>query len=692
MKDDQTQRPANPAAHAPLSGGRVSDGAAALLEPSSPAGFWTRLSRKVLGPPRDLRHPDTHRHIVLIAFLAWVGLGADGLSSACYGPEEAFKALGPHAHLGLYLAIATAATVFIIAVAYNQTIELFPSGGGGYKVATRLVSARAGLVSGAALVVDYVLTIAISVAAGVDALFSLLPYVPPAVKVDVETVLILVLIVLNMRGMKETIQVLMPIFVGFVLTHAFLIVYGIGLHLDRMPSLIPETWQHSVALSREIGPLAAISLFLKAYSLGGGTYTGIEAVSNNINRLAEPRVTTGSWTMFYMAASLAFMAGGIILLYLLWDAKPVPGQTLNAVTFTAILSGWQWDGWNTGGAFLLLALALEAGLLLVAANAGFLGGPAVLANMAVDLWVPHQFAQLSNRLVTRNGILLMGGAALASLLWTSGQVDTLVVLYSINVFLTFSLTLLGLCRYWWNNRDADPAWRWRFPLSVTGLTVTCSILLVTLLEKFTSGAWVTVIVTGGLIWVCLKIRAHYDDVRGHFKGLDAILGDLPSGGSKRTAPPLDPEAPTAALMVSNYRGLGMHTLLWVQRLFPDHFKNFLFLSVGEVDSTVFRGAHQIDELEYNVGAQLERYVDFCHKHGLAAASLAAYGTDPVEELERMCKQVAEQYPRCVFFAGKLIFPKDNLFLRLLHNQTAEAIQRRLHFVGLQMVILPVKVS
>src|SRR5438067_12761278 len=134
-----------------------------------------RLRRIVIGKARDVSDPEIFHHTTLIAFLAWVGLGADGLSSSAYGPEEAFKALGPHTHLGFFMALATAATVFIISLAYNQVIELFPTGGGGYRVATSLIGPRAGLVSGAALIVDYVLTIAISVARGVDALFSLLP-------------------------------------------------------------------------------------------------------------------------------------------------------------------------------------------------------------------------------------------------------------------------------------------------------------------------------------------------------------------------------------------------------------------------------------------------------------------------------------------------------------------------------------
>src|SRR5258706_7337132 len=192
------------------------------------------VRRLIIGAPRDPLNPETRRHIVLVAFLAWIGLGADGLSSSCYGPEEAFLALGAHTHLGLYLAFATALTVFVIALAYNQVIELFPSGGGGYKAATRLIGPYAGLVSGSALIVDYVLTITISIAAGADALFSLLSAEQQSYKLVAEVMLTLLLIALNLRGMKESILVLLPIFAGFFLSHAALIVYGIGVHAEGL--------------------------------------------------------------------------------------------------------------------------------------------------------------------------------------------------------------------------------------------------------------------------------------------------------------------------------------------------------------------------------------------------------------------------------------------------------------------------
>ncbi|HAN55255.1 MAG TPA: amino acid transporter, partial [Betaproteobacteria bacterium] len=409
------------------------------------------LRVKILGPARDPMSPDTRRHIALIAFFAWVGLGADGLSSSCYGPEEAFLALGQHTHLALYLAIATAITVFIISFAYNQVIELFPSGGGGYKVATKLIGPYAGLVSGAALIVDYVLTIAISVASGADALFSLLPVSAQPFKLATSLGFVLLLVILNLRGMKESIKFLLPIFVGFVLTHLVLIVYGIFFHSARLPTLLHDTTQETFNLSSQLGWAFVISHLLLAYSTGGGTYTGLEAVSNNVNTLAEPRARTGKWTMFYLAVSLAFTASGIIMLYLLWDVHHVPGQTLNAVVFNDILKSWTLGGIDWSGIGLPVVLALEAGLLFVAANTGFLGGPAVLANMAADRWVPHQFSYLSSRLVTRNGVMLMALAAIGILLWSHGSVTLLVVLYGVNVFLTFSLSLAGMSIYWWRN-------------------------------------------------------------------------------------------------------------------------------------------------------------------------------------------------------------------------------------------------
>jgi amino acid transporter len=649
--------------------------------------FWTMLT----GPARDPFAPETRRHITLIAFLAWVGLGADSLSSSAYGPEEAFKALGPHTGLGLFLAIAAAVTVFVISISYMQVIELFPNGGGGYRVATSLLGRRVGLVSGSALVVDYVLTIAISIAAGVDALFSFLPHEWLWLKIEVESFVILVLVVLNLRGVKETIRFLLPIFLGFVFTHGFLILYGILGQSARLDDLIPESMADVSTMSSEMGVLFVIALFLRAYAMSGGTYTGIEAVSNSVNLLAEPRGRTGKWTMFYMALSLSFMAGGIILLYLLWQVHPVEGQTLNAVVFGAILDSWRFGPWNIGHAFLVFALIMEAGLLFVAANTGFLGGPAVLANMAADDWVPRRFMQLSDRLVTKNGIVLMGISALAILWWTAGKVDILVVLYSINVFLTFALTLTGLCVHWWHCRKTRRSWLLRLALAAWGVVITVSILLVLLVEKFHEGAWVSVVVTGAVIGVCALVYRHYRKIQNRLAELDEILTNLPAP-TRQNPPPLKKNAPTAILFVSSYRGVGIHSLLNVQRMFPGYFQNFIFLSVGVVDNSQMKGDQSMDQFKQGVDEQLQKYVSFCQTHGLAAKAVVGYGTDPVQTSVDLAEQTLTEFPNAMFFAGTLVFREENWMTRLLHNHTAFAIQRQLHLKGIQLVIMPMLVD
>jgi len=649
---------------------------------------WWKL---LAGQPLDPLAPGTRHAIAVMPLLAWVGLGADGLSSSCYGPEEAFLALGSHTPLALFLALATATTVFIISVGYNQVIELFPTGGGGYKVATALLGPRPGLVSGAALLVDYVLTVSTSLASGVDAFFSLVPVGAQPFKLATELVIVLLMTGLNFRGMKESILVLLPIFMIFVLLHFGLILYGVAAHGSHLHEVVPNAFGEASGMSQAVGPIVVLALLMRAFSLGGGTYTGLEAVSNNVNMLAEPRVHNGKWTMFYMATSLAFTAGGIILLYMLWDARAVEGQTLNAVVFGSVINHLDLGSAFANHGLLAVVLASEAGLLLVGAQTGFLDGPTVLSNMAGDYWVPRHFRDLSARLVRQNGIIVMGVASLLILLWTHGQVAVLVVLYSINVFLTFSLSLLGLCIYWWRHR-AEPRWIVRFGLSLLGLSVTATVLVITLVEKFTAGGWLTVLVTSIVIALCVMVKRHYMTTRAELARADELFVGSPPLVDPSQVRPIDPAQPTAIVLVGKHRGVSMHALLWVERLFPGHFKNMIFLAVGEVDAQSYEGQETLHHLQQTIGDSLRYYVATCQRHGLAADSRVAFGTNPVREFMKLVEAVMAEYPNSVCFASKLIFRHVNFLTAWLHNQTPIEMQARLHLLGKQMVLLPMNVA
>src|SRR5438105_11235076 len=361
------------------------------------------FKRVLLGRPRDVLDPGVFHKVSLAAFLAWVGLGADGLSSSAYGPEEAFKALGPHGYLAVAMAGAIALTVFIISHAYSRIIEHFPFGGGGYVVATRLLGRTAGVVSGSALVVDYVLTIAISIAAGVDAVFSFLPPAWQGWKLAVAAAAIGVLTLLNLRGVKESVAILAPVFLTFVVTHAILILGTMASRSHEIPSVLREIHVGFAQGLRPpplgLGLAGMLALFMRAYSLGGGTYTGIEAVSNGLSIMREPKVQTGKRTMLLMAVSLAVTASGIILCYLLLDVRYMdPDHTMNSLLAAKLAGNVHFLGLPVGKWFVFVALLSEALLLFVAAQAGFIVGPRVMANMAHDSWFPHRFSALSDRL------------------------------------------------------------------------------------------------------------------------------------------------------------------------------------------------------------------------------------------------------------------------------------------------------
>jgi hypothetical protein len=337
-----------------------------------------------------------------------------------------------------------------------------------------------------------------------------------------------------------------------------------------------------------------------------------------------------------------------------------------------------------------VVLAFEAGLLFVAANTGFLGGPSVLSNMAADSWVPHKFRYLSTRLVTQNGILVMGLAALAILFWTGGSVTLLVVLYSISVFLTFAISLLGLCLYWARNRAPGTHWLRRLLLSLVGFVICAGILVILLWERFTEGGWATAVIIGAIAGLCVLVRKHYRQTKEAIHSVDQVFASQPFGANKEAIEP-DPEQQTAVFIVGNSHGGGLHALLWVQRMFPNHFKNFIFVNARTVDSHAYGGEGALEQMREEAAGTLEFFVDFCHSHRMASSSYLGFGTDAVDEVTRLCEEISQDFPNAIFFTSKLIFSADNWFTRLLHNQAALAVQRRLHLEGLQMVILPMKV-
>jgi amino acid transporter len=595
--------------------------------------------------------------------------------------------------LAVFVALGTVFTIFVISTSYSQIIELFPSGGGGYLVASKLLSPTWGMISGCALLIDYVLTIAISIASGADAVFSFLPSQWYDFKLGLAVAAVLALTVLNMRGAKESVLLLVPVFLVFIVTHIFFIGYALVSHLSDFPAVTQAVVTDAKRTGAELGLFGLIVIVLRAYSMGAGTFTGIEAVSNGLPVLREPRVQTARRTMRYMAISLSFMVLGLMLAYLLYRVEHQPGRTLNAVLFGRATAGWP-TNWQYP--VVLITLLSEAAILFVAAQSGFLDGPRVLANMALDRWMPTRFAILSDRLVTQNGILLMGGAAVITMLWTHASVTFLVVLYSINVFMTFTLSQLGMVVHWWNTRQVSACFK-KLLVNVTGLVLTTFILVSVIVLKFRQGGWVTLIITGTLVAVAMCIKRHYEQTGRLMRRLDGLVAAADSAaqaaeeGAEKAVPTFDPNANTAVLLVNGFNGLGLHSLFAIFRLFGELYKNFVFVQIGIVDAGNFKGYEEIEGLEKHIKDELAKYVEFVMKHGHYAESVSSMGTDVADQITQVAIGVRKRFPQSVFFAGQLVFPSETLFTRCLHNYIAFSVQRRLYQEGVPFVILPIRV-
>ena len=649
-----------------------------------------RIKHLVIGKARNISDHGIFHKMSLVAVLAWVGLGADGLSSSCYGPEESIRALGSHMSLAPFIALATIVTIAIICASYSQIIACFPGGGGGYLVATKLLSPTAGVVSGCALIVDYVLTIALSISSGADQLFSVLPEAWLPWKMHVALGACVLLTVLNLRGIKESVMVWAPVFFLFLATHGFAIVYGICTHLGNVPEILADTSNELGQSHGALGTAGILLLLLKSYSLGAGSYTGIEAVSNGLPILREPRVATGMRTMLYMAVSLALMVGGLLVCYLLFRTVPAEGKTLNAILFGQITAAWPA---GLGQAFVVISMTAAAVLLFIAAQTGFLDGPRVLANMALDRWFPARFASLSDRFVAHNGITLMGGAAFILILVSRGSVAWLVVLYSINVFITFSLSQLGMIRHWWQARATAPAWRRKLAVNSVGFMLTATILTALSIIKFNEGGWVTIVVTGLLIAVAFFIRNHYRQTRLSLSRLDDLV-EVFSAESKRAQPvttPLNPQAKTAVIFVNGFNGLGVHTTLGIVRMFPGVFKNYVFVEIGVVDAGNFKGAEEISHLEKNADDAVRKYADCMNARGFHAESRSVIGPEIVTTAYSIGRELAEIYPNSTFFGGQLVFEEETYITRLLHNFTVFGLQREFFRNKLPFFVLPISV-
>jgi K+ transporter len=269
-------------------------------------------------------------------------------------------------------------------------------------------------------------------------------------------------------------------------------------------------------------------------------------------------------------------------------------------------------------------------------------------------------------------------------------------LYSINVFITFTLSQLGMVRHWWQVKSQAPHWRKKLIINGIGLILTTFILVSVVVLKFDEGGWITLFITGSLVGGGFLIKRHYKNTARLLKRLDALVPAVEAEMTEEAPnapPPLAPDssARTAILLVNGFNGLGLHTLLNVIRYFGGSYRNFVFISVGVVDAGAFKGVDEVERLKEHSRKEVDRYVTYLTQQGYSAQAYIGIGIDVVEEIEKLAPDILKKYPNSVFFGGQIVFPKEPYFSRWLHNYTIFALQRRFYHQGIPVMILPIRV-
>ncbi len=591
--------------------------------------FWHLL----VGPPRSSRG-NAKDKITPIEGLS--ALSLDALTSVAYGPEAIVLVLavaGAGAlHLVLPITIAIVVLLAILVFSYRQVIDAYPTGGGAYAVARANLGAHTSLVAAAALVVDYTLTVAVSIAAGVASLQSAFPSLDSAT-IPLCLGILVFITLLNLRGLGDTARAfLLPtlvFIVGLLTVIAVGLIHPLGLDEKQLgTSQLPTVGLKAVT----------ILLVLKAFSAGCSALTGVEAIANGVPLFREPRAVRAKRTEMLLGVILGLMLLGLAVLAKRWQIGPRSGQTvLSQIMAMAVGRSW---------AYYVVSITITI-VLALAANTSFGGLPVLASLVARDNYLPHLFTMRGDRQVFSNGIVVLAVLAGALLVVVGGNTNTLIPLFAIGVFIGFTLSQTGLVVHW--RRTRPPGWRRRAVINGTGAVITAVATIVFLISKFTEGAWVVVIAIPGFIFLFLRIHAYYERTRKELRIDETPVKPV----AKHT---------TVIVPVNRVSRLAEHALAEAESLGQDVIAVTVVLRTGD---------------------EAERYADSLRRHwrrwnpGVPLTVLHTDYTSIVQPIVQFIDEVRADRPHDQIVVLIPVIRPNKWRYRFLHNQVDLVLSRAL---------------
>lgn len=423
-------------------------------------------------------------------------LSSDALSSVAYATEEILIVLVAAGSAALSWSIPIAATIVLLLVlvilSYRQTIRAYPKGGGSYIVARENLGTYAGLVAGGSLMIDYILTVTVSISAGTAALTSAVPHLEPS-KVELCLVFIFLVMLANLRGVKESGKIFMIPTYAFIFSIFVLLTLGLyqqAIGSDHIPQSYPEL---------QVSQGVTLFFILRAFSAGCAALTGVEAISDGVLAFKEPEWKNARLTLLYLGVILGIMFIGITYLAHIYHTVPVKGQTLVSLLAQQIL--------GDGSFFYYFVQVSTLLILLLAANTSYADFPRLCYFLARDGFLPRQLSLLGDRLVYSNGIILLSLFAAILVIIFRGDTTAIIPLYAVGVFTSFTLSQAGMVRHWYQEKSSG--WGPSAVMNGIGALATLVVLCVIVSTKFIAGAWVVVVAIPLLVGLFLSIQRHY---------------------------------------------------------------------------------------------------------------------------------------------------------------------------------------
>jgi amino acid transporter len=497
------------------------------------------LKRLVLGRPF---RSDRLSHTLLPKRLALPIFASDALSSVAYAPEEIFLTLsvsGLSAYaLAPWIGVAVALVMLVVVASYRQNVHAYPSGGGDYEVASTNLGGKFGLTVASALLVDYVLTVAVSTSSGVANIGSAIPFVAQH-KVLFAVVIVAVLAALNLRGVRESGKTFAIPTYGFIIGIFGMVIWGL-FQASTGTTMRAESANFDLHAEQSLTGFAFVFLILRSFSSGAAALTGVEAISNGVPAFRKPKSKNAATTLLMMGLLAVTMLVGIIALANLtkvnfaedptrqligapagYEQKTIVSQIAKAV-FPDFSPAFYYISFSTGI------------ILLLAANTAFNGFPVLASILARDRYLPRQLRTRGDRLTFSNGIVFLALFALVLIFAFDAEVTRLIQLYIVGVFVSFTVSQAGMIRHWNRllTKEKDPAVRRRMRRSQTvntvGLIMTGTVLIIVLITKFLLGAWIAIAAMVAIFLLMTAIRRHYDRVSSELSEIDREPAVLPS--------------------------------------------------------------------------------------------------------------------------------------------------------------------